>query len=329
MEGSLDKGKLPPGVLARVLREVASSSEVRLGPSIGEDAAAVEVGGGVLVVASDPITLTGSALGRYAVVINANDVAVMGVRPRWFLATVLLPPGTTVDDVESLFGGLRDATVQAGVILVGGHTEVTDAVGRPVVVGTMLGFAADGRFLSTSGAAPGDVVVQVGAVPIEGAAVLATEARTRLSEVEPSVLDAASRAASDPGISVVEAALAAGGLGATALHDPTEGGLASGLHELASASGVGLVVDRRGVLWFPPGVAVCEALGADPWATIASGAVVAVFSAERADAAVDALNAAGHQAARIATVVEGEGVHDRDGRPITWPERDEVARVLT
>lgn len=324
----IPQGKLPPGLLARLLGGSRTSPEVLVGPGVGEDACAIEVPGGVLVAASDPITLTGGDIGRYAVLINANDVAVMGVRPRWFLATVLLPPGTSEAEVEALFDQMARTLDELGAVLVGGHTEVTDVVRGPVVVGQMLGLVTDGRCVSTAGARPGDVLVQVGPVPVEGAAVLAEVAGGRLGGLDPAVLDAARSATEHPGISVVDAALDAARLRATALHDPTEGGLASGLHELAAAAGVRLTVDRERVLWFEPGTAVCEALGADPWATIASGSLVTAFVAPDAERAVEALRARGHPVSQIGAIEEGEGVFDTEGRPIVWPDRDEVARLL-
>jgi hydrogenase maturation factor len=325
MQGLLT-GKLPPELLRELLAEAAADApEVLLGPAVGEDACAIEVGGGVLVAATDPITLTGAGVGAHSVVINANDVAVMGVSPRWFLAVVLLPEGTEADDVRALLAGTRRALDAVGAVLVGGHTEVTSAVVQPVVVGQMLGFAADGRFVPTGGAAPGHRIVQVGPAPVEAAAVLAAEAPG--AGVGAEVRALASAALEDPGISVVEAALVAAELGALALHDPTEGGLSSGLYELADASGVALQVDAEAVLWFEPGRALCRAAGADPWGAIASGALLAAFDADRVAAALDALAARGFAARVVAQAEEGEGV-SCGGAPLPRFDRDEVARVL-
>jgi hydrogenase maturation factor len=127
----------------------------------------------------------------------------------------------------------------------------------------MLGVAEQAGFVSIRGARPGNVIIQVGAAPIEGAAVLVAEVAERLGSLSPAIVGAAALGVSYPGISVVEAALAAAQLGATAMHDPTEGGLAAGLHEVASAAGVALRLDRDRVIWFEPGLAVCHALGAD------------------------------------------------------------------
>jgi hydrogenase expression/formation protein HypE len=328
--GHLPPGKLPVHLLAELLGELEPAPpEVRLGPAVGEDACVLTVERGALVAATDPITFTGVDIGRLAVVVNANDVAVMGVRPRWFLAAILLPRGTTEDDVRTLFAGMRGALAELGIALVGGHTEVTPVVSQPLVVGQMLGLAENDRFVATGGARPGDIVVQVGLAPIEGAAVLAVEAAERLGGCDPATVQAAADAIRIPGLSVVEPALAATGLGATALHDPTEGGLASGLHELATAARVGLRVDPAQVRWFEPGLAVCRALGADPWATLASGSLLATFPTDRATAATEAIAARGYPVAILGVAEPGDGVHDTEGRAISWPARDEVARLLS
>ena len=332
MRRTLSTGKLPPDLLRELLGDApALPEEVLLGPSIGEDACAIAVGAGTLVAATDPITLTGSDVGGHAVIINANDVAVMGVRPRWFLAAVLLPVGSVEADVRALFASMRRALDATGAALVGGHTEVTEAVTRPIVVGQMLGHTA-GRFVSTGGAREGDLVVQVGSAPVEAAAVLAAEADTHLSGVSKALRARAADAVRDPGISVVAAALAAAECGATALHDPTEGGLASGLHEIAEASSLGIVLEADCVAWFEPGVALCEALGADPWGALASGALLATFPAEVAVAAQRSLRAVLSPTrcpVRVmGRVVAGAGVHHIDGRPLPRFDRDEVARVL-
>jgi hydrogenase maturation factor len=324
----LPVGKLPAGLLRELLAVGPSlPPEVRLGPAVGEDACAIEVAAGVLVVATDPITFTGRRVGAHAAVINANDVAVMGVRPRWFLATVLLPEGTSAGEVRDLFHETREALGRLDAALVGGHTEVTPIVSQPVVVGVFLGLSEEGNVVQSGGLEDGDVVLQVGPAPVEGAAVLAMEAADRLEALDAAVVVSASRALEDPGISVVDPALRAAELGARAMHDPTEGGLATGLIELAEASGTGLVVDEEAVLWFEPGRVICDALGADPWGTLASGSLLAGFRADAADGAARELRDRGFVVAAIARA-EGTGVCTRSGRSLPRFDTDEVARVL-
>ncbi|MBW2267976.1 MAG: hypothetical protein JRH16_05335 [Deltaproteobacteria bacterium] len=325
----LPTGKLPSALLEELLGDLPDApAELRVGPAIGEDACAIDVPAGALVVAADPITLTGAEIGAHAVVINANDVAATGVRPRWFLATLLLPPGTTADSVRELFAGMLRALAACGAYLVGGHTEVTPAVQQPVVAGQMLGFAEDGRIIRTGGVQPGDVVVQAGAAPVEGAAVFAAEAKERLAGLDGTTLAAARGALADPGISIVEPALLAASHGATALHDPTEGGLAAGLDELARASRVRLSIDRDAVLWFEPGLAICRELGADPWHTLASGALLAAFPPDAVASARSAIEGAGTPTCVLGHASAGSGITTLDGHAIAVAKRDEVARLL-
>jgi len=325
----LAPGKIPARLLEELLAELPPGPpEVLVGPRLGEDGCAIELPGGVLVAATDPVTFTADQIGRWSVVVNANDVAVSGARPRWFLAVVLVPPGTAEAALRDLFAELRHSLAALGAYLVGGHTEVTSAVTRPVVVGQMLGLVEAGAIMRSAGAVVGDVVVQVRPVPIEGAAVLAREAARELEGVDPAVIEAARVALERPGISVVEAALLAKGLGATALHDPTEGGLAAGLHEIACAAGVRIRVDRDAILWFEPGLVICRALGADPWSMLASGGLLAVFPSTLAEAALAELAGHQHAAAVVGVVEPGSGLHDIAGVAIPRPDRDEVARLL-
>ena len=322
----LPPGKLAPDFLGRLVA-ADLPPEVRLGPRVGEDACAIEVAAGTLVAATDPITLTGSGVGAHAVVINANDVAVTGARPRWFLACVLLPEGTTAGEAEALFAGMRRALDEVGAVLVGGHTEVTGAVRQPLVVGQMLGMAGE-RTVPTGGLRPGHAVVQVGPAPVEGAAVLADLLPPeRLAALPEGTLDAARIALDTPGISVVEPALAAARAGASALHDPTEGGLSAGLHEMADASGVALNLDAERIAWFDAGVALCAAAGLDPWGTLASGTLLAGFAPDRLDEALRHLARAGHTAAVIGRATAGSGVAFADGTPLPRHERDELSRL--
>jgi hydrogenase expression/formation protein HypE len=321
-------GKIPPALLAELLAGFDQPpGEVVLGPAPGEDACAISLGGGTLVIATDPVTLTSSDVGRLAVLVNANDVAVTGVRPRWFLAAVLLPPGSTVDHFRELFASLHEALSEIGAVLVGGHSEITAAVNQPVVVGQMAGYSPDGRIVATGGGRAGDVLVQIGPAPVEGAAVISTGGDPRLSMLPAETLRLAAGALADPGISVVEAALAAAELGATSMHDPTEGGLAGGLNEMALACGLAAEIDTARLIWFEPGLAVCQAVGADPMATLASGCVLAAFPAGSVGAAVAELRRLGYETAEIGQLLEGADVRDLEGRPIPLPERDEVARL--
>jgi hydrogenase maturation factor len=310
--------------------------QVIVGPRIGEDAAVIDLGDRYLVATTDPITFAIDDLGWYALHVNANDIAVRGARPRWFLATLLLPGGATSDaSVTTLFDQLAEACAATGVALVGGHTEVTHGIDRPIVAGTMLGEVAKDRLVITGGAQVGDTVLLTKGVPLEGTALIARERGTELLArgVPPAVIARARDLLRVPGISVVpEAQVACDTARVHAMHDPTEGGLATALVELAEAAGVGLRVERELIPVLPEGRALCDAVGLDPLGTIASGSLLLTLAPGDAVRVVDALTRKGIECRRIGEVVpRAEGAMLVEGgvaRPLPVFPQDEITRLF-
>jgi len=321
---------------------------VLLAGSVGEDAAAMDfVGDGsggspndrILIAKTDPITFATDHAGWYAVHVNANDVACAGATARWFLASALLPESWGEADVDRLFEQIVEACTSLGVSLVGGHTEITGGIDRPLIAGTMLGEVERRRLVRTGGGRPGDALILTRGIAIEGTSVLAREAAPVLRErgVTDELIERGQRLLFDPGISVVRAARALcealpdGAL--HSLHDPTEGGLATGLWELAEASGCGAVVEESAVPVLPETEAVCRALGLDVWGLLASGGLLAAVDGGAADRAITGLRSVGVPAARIGSLVpraEGLSLKRAAGGAEGWPtfDRDEVARYF-
>ena len=137
----LSPGKLPNPMLERLLAGFAiEDPSVILASGIGEDTAAVDVADAdTLILKSDPITFATDAIGQYAVVVNANDISTSGAKPRWMLTTLLFPPGVSGADIRQVMMDLHSACMHWGITLCGGHTEITEAVRRPVVIGMMAG----------------------------------------------------------------------------------------------------------------------------------------------------------------------------------------------
>ena len=315
-------------------KHVTLDPRVVLGPRVGEDAAVLDMGDRYLVVTTDPITFVTEDLGWYALVVNANDLAVRGAVARWFLATCLLPEGRTTEAVvESLFGQLGAACRELGVSLVGGHTEVTHGLDRPVVVGTMLGEVAKDRLVTTGGARPGDAILLTKGIPVEGTSIIA-RARGDLLRARGYPEATVARARDYLGrLSVAPEALLAVGLGGVhAMHDPTEGGLATALWEVAEAAGVGLTIEAERIPVLPEGKALCAEFGLDPLGTIASGALLLALAPADAGVLLHALAREGIDGAFIGRVVSKEaGVTlSRDGRPGPLPrfDQDEITRLF-
>jgi len=266
--------------------------------------------------------------------VNANDLAVMGAVPRWFLATLLLPEGTTEAGVRGIFEPLQRACRELGISLVGGHTEITGGIDRPLVCGHMLGEAAPVELVRSDGARPGDRLLLTKAIPLEATSLLARERREALLARgwSAAALHRSAAALYDPGISVVrEARLAASRRAATAMHDPTEGGLATGLRELADASGVGLRIHRERIPIRPDGAALCAAFGLDPLGAIASGSLLLAVPPDRAPELLAAYAEEGISCADVGEVVpadEGLSLIEAGGeRELPNFARDEIARL--
>jgi hydrogenase maturation factor len=330
-------GKLPAAHLEALIRGLPRRDpRVLVGPRPGEDAAVIEMGDGrCLVVTTDPITFATDRIGSYAVHVNANDVAVMGARPRWLFLVLLLPAGRA--DQELVAAIMKDATAACdalGMTLCGGHTEITPGLDRPIAIGQALGEVEHGGLVRKESLSPGDLVILTRSAAIEGTAILAREKRESLTGRLPeAVLDRAAAFLDDPGISVVRAALTAAGTGrARAMHDPTEGGVVSGLLELAAAAGLGISVNAARIPVAPETEAICAALSIDPLRLIASGSLLIGTPPASAPLVQGALAREGIPATVVAEMRDpGDGATlTRDGRPerLLLPERDEMARVF-
>ncbi|MFZ3136771.1 MAG: AIR synthase related protein [Thermodesulfovibrionales bacterium] len=229
-------GKLPSDILARMLKSYISLDErVKVGPSIGEDAAAVDMGDRYLLLKTDPITFVAEDIGTYTVRINANDIATMGGKPLWLLTSILLPEKHSTDElVEEIFRQLSSACKEIGVSLCGGHTEITPGIDRVIVVGAMIGEVKKDGLITTSGAKTGDDILLTKAIAVEGTSVIARRKGKDLETVFGSdFVQKCKDFIERPGISVLkeaEIALRHGEI--HSMHDPTEGGLATGLFEV-------------------------------------------------------------------------------------------------
>jgi len=328
---------LPARILEALLArcKVSRRSRVVLGPRFGEDAAVIDLGAKYLVAKTDPITFTSERIGWYAVNINGNDVATLGARPLWFLATLLLPEKTTsLALVRKIFTEMLRACRELGVTLCGGHTEITRGIDRPIMVGQMLGEVSKSKLIRKESQQPGDFVLLTRGIAIEGTAILAREKRLTLARKLPmKTLRHAERLLFRPGISVVRDAMLAQRHGEIhAMHDPTEGGLASGLYELAKAGGVGLRIWKDKVPILEETRSFSEILEFDPFALIASGALLVVATANSTPKLLGAYTRHGVRAAIIGEVREAaEGIQvvekDRVSR-LCVPARDEIARLL-
>lgn len=276
--GTLPAGKLPGELLNRLLTEYRTprDASVIVGSNYGFDAAALTVGGETLLVKSDPITFASDDAARYLVAVNANDIACLGGVPRWMTVVSLLPEGISRCEVERQFAELQRACELEGISLIGGHTEITVGIDRPLLVGTLLGTVGPHGLLEPGKAQAGDELWLTQSAGIEGTALLASEREGELiAAVGADIVGVAKGLLIEPGITVSRDARALISTGVvTALHDPTEGGIATAIHEIAAASGLGAMIDGTAIPVLPETTAICNHFGIDPLGLLSSGALL-------------------------------------------------------
>jgi hydrogenase maturation factor len=312
-------GKLPHALLEPLLAALPTDPRVLVGAAYGEDAAVIAGRDDECwVVTTDPITFAGDQLGWYLVQVNANDIAVMGATPEFLTATLLFPAGsTTPADVEACFHQIGRACAGLGIAWIGGHTEITPAVTQAVACGQMIGRVSRSRLVTSSGGRAGDDLVLVGWLGIEGTAILARE---RGAELPADLAERAARLLFDPGIGITRAAhQVCQAIRPHALHDPTEGGLATAVREMAVASGLGAMVFDQPLPVLEPTRAVCEHFGVEVLGLLSSGCLLVAC-----DPADTACLPAALRIGRLVSAAEGFRLGDR---PLPVFERDELARV--
>jgi hydrogenase expression/formation protein HypE len=316
-------GKVPPEELERVFDRLgAASQSVIQGPAYGEDAAGLRIGEQTLVVSTDPISLAAERVGTLGVHVACNDVAVSGADPAWLFVTILVPSDEPAV-LETVTEQLDAAGRASDVSIVGGHSEYNDELSRPMLSLTCLGLAD--RFVPTGGAEPGDSVVLTKAAGIEGTAILATDFAAE-TDVAGDLVDEAVGYFGD--ISVSPDARAVREY-ATAMHDPTEGGLVDGLLELAGAADVDLRVESDAVPVREPTRALCDAMAVDPFRIFGSGALLATVPAGMLEPALADLAATGVEASVVGTVEEGSGRLHLDDETFREPVRDDLYALWT
>ena len=308
--------RLPPGKIPiDLLKEVvfknlgAERKEVVVGPSAGIDGAVLDLGDKSLIVSMDPITGAVERIGWLAVNVNANDVATFGVEPAFLFSCILLPENADRTLVETISVQMNAAAKDLGIAIVGGHCESTPGLTNPIVVGCTMGLTEKGRYVTAGGAKPGDKLILTKSAGIEGTAILATDREPELKKtMRVTVLQNAKNFYNQ--ISVVKDALTACKTGGVhAMHDPTEGGVAGGIHEIADASNVGVEVFEEAIPVQPETAQICSYFQIDPLQLISSGALLISAEAKSASETVRNL-----KLERVQASVIGEFTENTDQR---------------
>jgi len=313
---SLPAGKIPIDILKEVVFKNlgAPRKEITVGPTAGVDSAVIDIGEKSLIVSMDPITGAVERIGWLAVNVNANDISTFGVEPAFLFSCLMLPQNADKQMVQTISTQMSQAAAELGMAIVGGHAESTPNLTHPIVVGCAIGYTQKGKYITSADAKPKDKLILTKSAGIEGTAILASDRETELSTA---LTKAELQNAKDfyQKISVVKDALTAYKTGGVhAMHDPTEGGIAGGIHEMADASNLGVHLHHENIAVAPETAKICHFFKIDPLQLIGSGALLIASQPKKTDAIIESLRKQKIQAAVI-----GEFLADKSQRLITMP----------
>ncbi len=335
-------GKLKHKFLLKMLKNFVSDTHLKddrviMGSNIGEDAAVIDMGDNYLVAKTDPITFATSAIGYYAVNVNVNDVVCTGATPKWFQSTILLPQKITDEDlIENIFKNIHDTCKSLGISVIGGHTEITSDLTRPIIVGSLLGEVEKDKLVLTSGAKTGDSIILTKGIFIEGTSIIAREKENILKDKGYSVefIEKCKDYLYNPGISVFkEALLSNDNFNINSMHDPTEGGLFCGIAEMAIASNLGVLIEKTKIKVLPEPTELSKVFNLNPYSTISSGSLLISIKEEFTVDLIDLLAKNGVNSEVIGNFTSEKEkyiVIDDNGKktPMSYTETDEITKLF-
>ena len=312
MNRPVPTGKIPNHILATLISSIGTDDPTLLvPPGVGQDAAVVDSHlAECIVLKSDPITFATDRIGYYAVNVNANDIATSGATPRWFLATALFPPGVDEKMIENVFHDLADSCESLGITLCGGHTEITDSVTRSVISGTLIGTQKKANLIHKENISRDDRLIMTKSAGFEGTSVIARDFPELLLQHGMSEANISEAGRFLDQISVLDEARIATAHGrVSAMHDVTEGGVATALRELSTAGGNRLKIQTDRIRVHPLTKEICDICALNPLGLIGSGSLLIAVRPESEYVVLSQLRNSGIEATAIGTVLEeGKGI---------------------
>jgi len=339
IEEKFNVGKLKHDYLSQLLSKIEiKDNRVILGSRIGEDAAVIDIPGeNYLVAKTDPITFVTNKIGYYAVNVNVNDLVCSGAEPKWFQSTLLLPENHTSRElIENIFNDIQNTCDSLGITVIGGHTEITHGLERPIVVGCLIGEVKKNKLVLTSGAEPNDSLILTKGVFIEGTSIIGYEKEKELKNrgYNNNFINTCKNYLYNPGISVYnEALLANQYFHIKSMHDPTEGGLANGIAEMALASNNGVIIEREKIKILPEPLELSQIFNLNPFNTISSGSLLIALESEHSTKLVELLKNNNIEAEIIGRFVEkkkGFSIKTKNGKlePLIYTEIDDITKIF-
>lgn len=304
--------------------------EVLQGAAIGMDNAIIDFGEEVCIISTDPITGATKDIGKLAIHISCNDVASSGAEPIGVLLTILAPPSTTIEDIDLIMKEAGEAAEELKVEIMGGHTEITDAVNRVVISTTVLGKQLRKNMIDPSGVKVGDKVLITKYAGVEGTSILAKEMEEYLMEKLDRKRIIEAQKMGDM-ISVVKEGLICGEIGVNYMHDITEGGVLGAVWEGAMAINKGIKIYEELIPIMDVTREIASILKIDPYKLISSGSMLIIADDEKASIIEEKLKGEGIKVSQIGEVIkEGIIIKRKDKEEnIPPPASDELYKALS
>ena len=335
-------GKIKHKFLNSILKDFVSDFEnkdkrIILGSKIGEDAAVIDMGDKYLVAKTDPITFATDEIGYYSVIVNVNDVVCTGATPKWFQSTILLPEKRTNEElIEEIFKSIHDTCDSLDISVIGGHTEVTVGIDRPIVIGSLLGEVEKEKLVKSSGVLPNDALILTKGIFIEGTSIIGREKEDLLlyKGYNKDFIDKCKNYLFNPGISIFnEALLANKNFKINAMHDPTEGGLSTGIAEMTIASNIGVLIEKEKIRILPEPLELSKIFHLDPMGTISSGSLLISINNEFALDIIEILKknkVSAEIIGKFTTANKKNVIIDKEGikKPFIYSEIDEITKIF-
>lgn len=326
--GKLDSDLLEKAVINKIKHK---RQDVLVHAGVGEDCATIDFGEYECVMSTDPITASVNDIGRLCIHISCNDIASNGIEPVGILLSVMLPEGTTEDDLSAIMEQAADAAEECGVEIVGGHTEITTAVNQPVIVSTAIGRGKKGQSASAEKIKVGDCILMTKSAGIEGTGIIAGDYEEELAEFlsEEEINEAKALLSK---ISVVKDGMAAGSIGTHGMHDVTEGGILGAVWEMCRIAGVGAELWDEAIPVEAVTKKICAHYDIDYLRLISSGSMIIMASPDKKSAILEKLEAEGVAAREIGRILPiEEGLYllkDGEKQEIAPPRADELYKVV-
>jgi len=325
-------GKLPNDVLNDIVINSIHNkrSEILTRPEIGEDCAAFNIDKDTCVMSTDPITGAISNIGKIAVNVALNDIASSGAVAFGIMINILIPPNGTIEQLKIIMSDINNTCDQLNVDILGGHTEVTDAVTRYVIVSTAVGRVNKNKLIKTSDANSGDSILITKNIGIEGTSIIINEKKEYLKDI---LNEEEKKEGSNliNNLCVVNEGLISSQFEINSMHDITEGGILGAIWEVCHSSGLGAYIYKEQIPVSKLTKKICKIFNIDYLKLISSGSMLITCKKSIKDKIIVELEKANIKCCEIGVLTSNKNIiMNTNGQDvvISQPESDELYKVI-